>query len=229
MSDQPAICRIFEDDQILAVNKPAGIGTQAPRQFDSLEARVRDYLSQSQPADAYCYLGVPHRIDRCVSGVVVFAKRKSAARRLSQQFERREVEKVYLALVAGHLQSPQGTWRDTMRKVPDEPRAELVSIDHPDAKQAILHYCAGAELADRTQLEIRLETGRMHQIRLQCAAHGHAILGDKVYGSPVEFGPKIADERARPIALHAWRLTLEHPKRRERMTFQAELPGTWQA
>ena len=81
---------IFEDDQILLVNKPAGIGTQAPRQFDSLEARVREYLVSLEPEHTP-YLGIPHRIDRCVSGLVVFAKRKKAAQRLAKQFERREV------------------------------------------------------------------------------------------------------------------------------------------
>lgn len=219
---------LYEDDSLLVVSKPAGLGTQAPQQFDSLEARVRRYLTADiVPDDPSPYLGIPHRLDRCVSGVIVFAKRKKAAQRLSKQFERREVEKTYLALVAGRPDSPEGTWRDTMRKIPEEPRAELVSADHEDAKTAVLHYRVEQTQRLTTLLSIRLETGRMHQIRLQCSVRGYPILGDRLYGSELDFGPPVEHDRDRQIALHASSITVNHPRTREQMTFTAKTPSNW--
>ena len=217
---------IFEDDQILLVNKPAGIGTQAPRQFDSLEARVREYLVSCE-SEHTPYLGIPHRIDRCVSGIIVFAKRKKAAQRLAKQFERREVEKSYVALVSGHVAPESGTWTDTMRKIPEEPRGEIVPPDHEDAKQAVLHYEVTSRDESTAMLKISLETGRMHQIRIQCAARGHAILGDEMYGSQVAFGSPFENERDRQIALHAITLRIEHPRMREKLSFSAPKPANW--
>lgn len=218
---------IFEDDSILVTNKPAGIGTQAPRQFDSLEARVRAYLSLGCEPDYTPYLGIPHRIDRCVSGVVLFAKRKKAAQRLARQFERREVEKTYRATVHGKLPATEGTWEDVMRKVPEEPRSEMVTAGAPGAKRAVLHFQVLHAGAEHSQVEIQLETGRMHQIRLQCGHRGHAILGDAMYGSTVPFGPVVTHEREKHIALHAERLTVQHPRTREEMTFVAAFPASW--
>lgn len=211
---------IFEDDQILLVNKPAGIGTQAPRQFDSLEARVREYLVSLEP-EHIPYLGIPHRIDRCVSGLVVFAKRKKAAQRIAKQFERREIEKSYVALVSGEVVPDSGTWTDTMRKIPDEPRGEIVTATHEHAKEAVLHYEVVSRDDSMSKLKISLETGRMHQIRIQCSSRGHAILGDEMYGSKVTFGAPFETERDRQIALHAATLRIEHPRTRERISFSA--------
>lgn len=218
---------IFEDEYILVVNKPAGIGTQAPRPYDSLETRVRHYLEASSESVRKVYLGIPHRIDRCVSGAIVFAKRKKSAQRLAKQFERRQVDKRYVAIVIGAMSSPSGTWQDSMRKVPDQARAELVPADHEHAKSAILHYQVLNSGPTVSRLSIRLETGRMHQIRLQCGARGHAILGDALYGSETAFGKAFVHDRDRQIALHAEELTFEHPRSREQVSFTAPLPPAW--
>ena len=222
-----AIDVIYEDDHLLVVNKPAGLGTQAPKQFDSLEARTRLHLARADDCQDSPYLGIPHRLDRCVSGVIVFTKRKKSARRLSQQFEQRHVEKSYLALVTGTPEPEQGTWRDTVRKIPEQPRTEIVSADHPDAKTAVLHYRVDDSRDSTSRLTIQLETGRMHQIRLQCSVRGHPILGDRLYGSDVNFGPQVKHERDRQIALHAASIVIEHPRTRERVAFEAPVPGTW--
>lgn len=220
---------LFEDEDIIVVCKPAGLGTQAPRQFDSLEARVRAYLTEHTTSTPY--LGIPHRLDRCVSGTVVFAKKRKAAQRLSKQFELRTVTKTYLAIVAGRVKPSSGEWQDHVRKIPNEPRGEIVSetalSDYPDAKLAILTYEVLRSDEETSELSIQLETGRMHQIRLQTAARNHPVLGDQMYGSEVSFGPTPEHERERQIALHASELSFQHPRSRERMTFVSPLPRPW--
>lgn len=223
---------IFEDEQILVVTKPPGLATQAPREFDSLEARVRAYLlatsSQTSDSDRPPYLGIPHRLDRCASGIIVFAKRRKAAQRLSRQFEAREVGKVYLADVAGQVEPSSGDWRDYLRKIPDEPRGEVVATEHTEGKLAVLQFEVQARSESASRLRIRLETGRMHQIRIQCASRGFPVVGDVLYGSDRQFGPSVEHERDRQIALHAWQLTFLHPSVRETMTFESPLPEHWE-
>src|SRR5262245_14843825 len=107
-----ALTILFEDSSCLAVSKPAGLLTQAPLGIDSLEVQVKRYLAEQNESEGEVYLGVPHRIDRPVSGVVVLAKNRKAARRISEQFERRLVEKTYWALVDGDVQPDAGTWTD---------------------------------------------------------------------------------------------------------------------
>ncbi len=230
-SNDNGLSIIAEDQDVLVVCKPAGLGTQAPIKFDSLESRVRSYLAETCDSKTKAYLGIPHRLDRCVSGVVVFAKRRKAAQRLSQQFELRTVEKKYLAIVAGKLTEDSGEWRDYLRKIPDEPRGEVVNdserSEYPDAKLAILRYEVQKTTEQHSELNIELETGRMHQIRLQAAKRDLPVWGDVLYGSEVEFGNPPAHERDRQIALHAVQLTFDHPRSRDRVTFVAPLPSHW--
>ena len=218
---------LFEDDYVLLVNKPGGVATQAPRQFDSLEARVRNYLAQRARAGQEPYLGIPHRLDRCASGAIVFAKRIKAAQRLSRQFQRREVTKTYLALADHPPQPVSGIWRDYMRKVPCEPRAELVPSTAPDAKLAVLRYVSEPHTAEVWRIWIGLETGRMHQIRLQLATRGCPILGDMLYGSRQSFGPRAEHPRERWIGLHAAKLCFVHPRTRDPVHCEAPLPACW--
>ncbi len=222
---------LYENGPCLAVNKPAGLLTQAPRGVDSLEWRVKDYVRKVENRGENCYLGVPHRLDRPVSGVILFGKHSRATRRLSEQFEARQIEKMYRAVVAGHVEQNSGTWVDFMRKVPDKALAQIVSPIKPDAREAILHFIVlkRFEWGDKpvTLLEIRLETGRMHQIRLQCSTHGHPILGDATYGSEIPFGEHFDDERRREIALHSHSISFADPMTREPVSLTAPLPALW--
>lgn len=232
MTDAPGFEILLEDGPCLVVAKPAGIATQAPPQFDSLEARVRRFLAARDGKTGNFYLGVPHRLDRPVSGVAVLARHVRAARRLAEQFETRTVRKTYAAFVAcdvpsSELPSARGTWIDFVRKIPDKPQAEIVAEQCPAARRAVLHYLAHASGPGMTLLEIELETGRMHQIRVQAAARGLPILGDTLYGSDVDFGPTRSDGRERAIALHARSLTFEHPMTRQRITAVAPWPEYW--
>ncbi len=148
-----------------------------------MEVRLKTFLKQRDPLPYEIYLGVPHRLDRPASGAMVFATRLGPTRKLSKQFERREVQKVYWACVAGQLDPPAGTWRDHVRKVYGKPQAEVVPADHPEARLAVLHYRTLASAPWGSWLEIELETGRTHQVRIQAASRGYPLLGDFQYGS----------------------------------------------
>ena len=218
---------LHEDSACLVVSKPPGLLTQAPLGIDSLEFRIKRFLKERDAKPGGVYLGVPHRLDRPVSGVIAFAKNVRAARRISEQFEGRLVEKRYWALVSGEVQPEAGTWTDQLKKIDGEPRSVVVDHTDPEGKLAILHYQVVERAAGRTLLEIVLETGRTHQIRVQAASRGHPLLGDELYGSTGPFGPWHADERQRLIALHARSLKFRLPTTREYITCVAPLPDLW--
>jgi 23S rRNA pseudouridine1911/1915/1917 synthase len=229
----PPIDILYESGPCLAVAKPAGLLTQAPPGIDSLEKRIKAFLKERERKPGGVYLAVPHRLDRPVSGAMVFAKHVRAARRLSEQFEARSVRKIYWACVTGEVSPEVGTWTDLLRKIPQRALAEIVSADRllefPDARPAVLHYRVRARAAWGTWLEIELETGRMHQIRLQAASRGHAVLGDQMYGSNASFGEQFDDARLRSIALHARSLAFHHPMTHEPVQVLAPLPADWQS
>jgi len=225
MSTEP-LSLLFADPACLVVWKPPGVLTQAPAGIDSLEVRIRAFL-ESQSPGLPIYLGLPHRLDRPVSGALVMGLARRTTRKLADQFEARRVKKIYWACVHGHVQPESGTWRDWMRKIPDRPLSELLPADHADAREAILHYRVLGHCPRGTWLEIVLETGRMHQIRLQAASRGHAILGDELYASAEPFGEQFEDGRLRAIALHARELGFQHPVTREALHFTADLPAAW--
>lgn len=218
---------LAEEGPCLVVCKPPGLPTQAPPGIDSLEARIKRFLKVRDSKPGRVYLGVPHRLDRPASGAMVFAKHVRAARRIAQQFESRRVEKVYWALVEGHVRPQAGTWRDHLRKIPDIAQAEVVSGEHPEARAAVMHYRTVERAGGWSWLEIRLETGRMHQIRVQCSSRGHPLLGDELYGGTVPFGEQYEDSRLRAIALHSRVLAFDHPMTHLPMTFVAPLPDAW--
>lgn len=224
----PTIDVLYEEGPCLVINKPGGILTQAVPGVDSIEVRLKAFLKQREGrVDGDVYLGVPHRLDRPVSGAMVFGRNIRATRRIAEQFEGRMVEKVYWAIAEGVVSEDAGIWRDFTRKVPDEPRAEIVDRQHPDARLAVLNYRVLERFENATWIEIQLETGRMHQIRLQLAARGHPVVGDFQYGSTRAFGPQTEDLRARWIALHARVLAFRHPMTRDDVRVTAPLSDAW--
>lgn len=218
---------LYEDNHCLAVAKPAPLLTQAPPGLPSLEAQARVYLKERYHKPGHVYLGIPHRLDRPVSGVVLFARSTKAARRLHEQFQQRQVRKTYWAAVEGTVAPAEGIWEDWLLKVAAEARAEAVASGTPGARLARLRYRRLAVAAGVSLLEIDLQTGRMHQIRVQAASRGWPVVGDALYGARLPFGETAASPRDRIIALHAQRLTFLHPIRYEPLTVEAPLPDAW--
>jgi 23S rRNA pseudouridine1911/1915/1917 synthase len=218
---------LLEDNHCIAVAKPAPLLTQAPPGVPSLEALVKSYLKEKHHKPGNVYLGVPHRLDRPVSGVVLFARNSKAAARLAEQFHKRQVTKVYWGLVEGRLQEHEGTWEDWLVKVQAESRAEPATESTPGARHCRMGYRVLERLPTATLVEFLPETGRMHQIRVQAALRGHPILGDALYGAAQPFGPPAESPRDRVIALHGRSLTFLHPLSYQPTTVTAPLPAAF--
>lgn len=212
---------LFEDNHCLAVAKPAGVPSA---HFDgtvqTLDRAAKDYLKRKYAKPGNVFLGIVHRLDKPTSGVLLFARTTKAAARLSEQFRAGAIEKIYWAVVERGPDAPAGTLLDWLRKDEDAGRVEVVSPDQPGAKRAVVHYAVTASAKQLCRLELRPQTGRTHQLRVQLASRGWPIVGDFQYGSEVPF--------AGQIALHAARLTFLHPTRHEPITVSAEPPRIWQ-
>jgi len=219
---------LFEDNHCLAVAKPAPFLTQGvPPGIPTLESLAKKYLKERYSKPGNVYLGIPHRLDRPVSGVVLFARNTKAAQRLAEQFQKHQVVKTYLAAVEGKVEPEQGRWEDWLLKLPEDARSKRVSAEDPGARHAVLEYRRMASAPGVTLLEIQPRTGRMHQIRVQAAERGWPVLGDVQYGAKLLFGPVASLPRDRVIALHARSLVFLHPIRFEPITVVAPLPDYW--
>ncbi len=211
---------LYLDNHLLVVSKPAGMLSQGDRTGDlDLVSWAKAYLKERFDKPGNVFVGLVHRLDRPTSGVVVLARTSKAAGRLSDQFRRRSPDKRYLAVVQGHL-GERGEAVDGVVKQ-EGGGVRVVAPNHPGAQRAALRWRTLAADDRQSLVEVELLTGRKHQIRAQLAARAAPVLGDFRYGEPVPF----ADGRG--IALHAWRLTVEHPTRREPMTFSAPPPPSW--
>jgi 23S rRNA pseudouridine1911/1915/1917 synthase len=219
---------LFEDHHLLVVNKPAPLLTQAPEGVPSLEAMAKAYIKVKYAKPAGVYLGIPHRLDRPVSGVVSFARNTKAAQRVHAQFQNHQVRKVYWAAVEGEVTPDAGVWEDWVRKVTEEAKVVKAAEGEPGAKRAMLEYRVLQRLAGGTLLEFAPLTGRMHQLRVQAAWRGHPVFGDVQYGGTRPFGPAWDVPRDKVIALHARQLSLTHPFTAAPLTFVAPLPDYWE-
>ena len=210
-----AVPVLYEDNHLLAVVKPANMPVMADASGDlDLLTALKQYIAEAYHKPGAVYLGLVHRLDRPVGGVMVFARTSKAASRLSQAFAAHETEKRYLAVVEGDLTGPREL-TDCLLKDERTGMVRVVPPDAPGAKEARLLTAPLARRQGTTLCEVRLYTGRAHQIRVQHAHAGLPLWGDNRYG------------RGRPgeqIALFARQLTVPHPTRREPMTFSA-LPG----
>ena len=219
---------LYEDPHLLIVNKSAPLLTQAPSGVPSLEAAAKAYIKEKYAKPAGVYLGIPHRLDRPVSGVVCFARNTKAAQRVHAQFADHKVRTGYWALVEGAVSPDAGVWDDWVRKLAEESRVERAKEGEPGAKLAMLEYRVLRTLTGVTLVELSPLTGRMHQLRVQSAWRGHPVLGDAQYGSTRAFGPAADQARDRVIALHARRLTITHPFTKQELTVEAPVPDYWQ-
>jgi 23S rRNA pseudouridine1911/1915/1917 synthase len=199
---------LYDDNHLLGVVKPAGMPTQAGRPGEPCLLEVaREWVRERYAKPGRVFLGLVHRLDRPVAGVVVFARTSKAAGRLSQQLRARTVTKIYRALVCGCPEPTEGLLVHHVQVRPDG-RVVLHDAPAPDRKEARLRYRV-LRAGSPSLLEVRLETGRKHQIRMQLARYGHPIVGDARYGSTAPFMPGA-------IALVAWRIIVTHPTQPDR-------------
>ena len=196
---------LYEDNHLLVVEKKVGVlsqsdGTNTPDMLTIL----KEYIKEKYNKPGNVYLGLVHRLDKNVGGVMVFAKTSKAARRLSEGIRNREFKKTYLAICEGILKG-EGEYIDYLKRV--EYRSEI--SNNKEGKLAILSYKALSRKNNDTLVKINLETGRHHQIRVQFSYHNHPLLGDEKYGS----------KGAYPLALFAYKLEFTHPTTKEKLSF----------
>ena len=244
MSEQAATPELlYQSSKFVVVNKPGGVLTQGPPGIDSMEVRMRRWarsqaailsnesVDSTPPTNAsnttQSFIGVPHRLDRPVSGAIVFALDKPTTQLLCRQFQDRNVGKRYWALVEGKSIPKNAQLSDYLRKIPGEARSETCDQDAEKAQYALLKYRVIQPVGNFTWVEIELETGRTHQIRLQFGSRGMPIIGDRLYGATTDFGEVDPDERKRPIALHARHLRVTDPESKKLLRIDAPLPSVW--
>jgi 23S rRNA pseudouridine1911/1915/1917 synthase len=216
----PPLEILYEDNHCLAINKPAGcLSTHYEGKEETLDRAVKAYLKEKYNKPGNVFLGVVHRLDRLVSGVLLFARTSKAAARLAQQFREGSIEKVYWAVVEGEWGPLAGSLEDWLRKDEQAGRVEVVEPRSEGARQALLHFQRRAVYNGLSWLELRPQTGRTHQLRVQLAHRSCPIYGDARYGGVHTFG--------KAVALHARSLTFLHPIRYEPITLTAEVPRPW--
>ena len=212
---------IFIDNHLIAVTKPVGLLTQPDRNTDeSLIDQTRQWIKEKYNKPNNIFLGLVHRLDRNVSGVVLFARTSKAASRLSKQFREGTPKKHYRAIVLGKLKEEHTTLVHYLRKEKSL-RATVFPRETPTAKRSELSYEVINALENKSLLEVSLSTGRFHQIRAQMAFIGHPIIGDVKYGAPEPLPNQ-------EIALYAHKLVFSHPVSNEEITLTAPEPKTWE-
>jgi len=205
---------IFEDNHLLVINKPAGLLSQEDHtgRPDALSL-CKEYIRKRYNKPGNVFLGLLHRLDLPVSGVMVFAKTSKAASRISEQIRSRKVRKRYRAAVHGNP-PPNGVLEHHLEKDREKNMVRVVGRPTRKSKVAKLSFNTIFSSDTLTLVDVNLETGRAHQIRVQFAEIGSPIWGDKRYGK----------KEPGHIALHAYSFRLEHPTTKEKITFSAELP-----
>ena len=213
---------LYEDNHCLAVEKQAGqlIAEDATGDV-TLSEMAKAYLAEKYNKPGNVYLGVVHRLDRPVSGIVLFTRTSKAAARLAKQFREKTVRKTYFAWVQGNPERDSEMLEDWLLRSTNRNVTRVSREGVDGAKLAQLTYSVRRRSGDRTLLEIELHTGRHHQIRVQLSSRGWPILGDVKYG-----GPKCDNPKA--LALHAASLSFEHPTTKERIELSADLPAIWE-
>jgi 23S rRNA pseudouridine1911/1915/1917 synthase len=211
---------LYEDNHILAVNKPAMLATMGVAEdVPSLLNDAKEFLKRKYQKPGNVYVGIVSRLDGPVTGVVLLAKTSKAAARLSEAFRTRKVRKAYLAAVEGRPAERAATLEHYLRKDERHRKVHATHAGAEGAQLARLSYRTLRSEGEVSLLEVELETGRKHQIRVQLSKSGHAIVGDRKYGSLRPF--------PQGIALHAALLELEHPVRHTPLTIEAPLPTSW--
>lgn len=209
---------IYEDNQIIVVEKPENIPSQGDKTGDiDMLTIVKKYIKEKYNKPGEVYLGLIHRLDRPVGGVMVFARTSKAASRLSEQVRNKTLKKTYIAVVDGRIEQKEGILEDYLYKDERNNLSKVVDKNKKNAKYAKLEYQVldYDEKRDLTTVKINLHTGRHHQIRVQFANFGHGLFGDQKYGTR---------GKGKQIRLWAYELELEHPVKHGKMKFRSIPP-----
>lgn len=216
----PKLKVLYEDNHLLAVAKPPGIATMGvPAGKLSLLDVAKEYIKQKYDKPGNVYLGIVSRLDAPVTGVLVMARTSKAAGRLTEQFRSGTVDKTYWAVVEGTPSFSEDTCVDWVRKDERHRKMHIAAASNPEAKEARLSYRVLQPVSSGTLLEVRLETGRKHQIRLQLSSRQLPIHGDRKYGASQTF--------KEGIALHSRFIRFQHPVLKTEIELTAELPNSW--
>lgn len=203
---------IYEDNHIIVVEKKPNIPVQEDESKDlDLLSIIKKYLKEKYKKPGNVYLGLVHRLDRPVGGVMVFAKTSKAASRLSEQIRNKEFKKFYYAVVLGKLED-KGTFKDKLLK---DTKTNIVTVN-PKGKESILNYEVVSYKDNMSLVKIDLVTGRSHQIRVQFSSRNHPLYGDQKYNSNSKVGEQ--------IALFSNSITFRHPTSKESLTFSIDIP-----
>ena len=214
---------IYEDNHIIVVEKKPNIPSQSDKTGDiDMLTIVKEYIKEKYNKPGNVYLGLVHRLDRPVGGIMIFARTSKSASRLSNQVREKIFKKEYLAVVDGKPEPKSGTLEDYLYKDERNNISKVAKKEKKNAKLAKLDYelVKYNEIKNLSLLKINLHTGRHHQIRVQLSNFGHSIYGDQKYGKR---------GKGKQIALWAYKLTIEHPITKEKMEFvdEPEPNGTW--
>ena len=214
---------LYEDNHIIVVEKKPNIPSQSDKTGDiDMLTLVKNYIKEKYNKPGNVYIGLVHRLDRPVGGIMIFARTSKAASRLSNQVREKIFKKKYLAVVDGKFEKDQGTLEDYLYKDERHNMSKVVKKEKKNAKLAKLDYkvLKYNPVKDLSLVEVNLHTGRHHQIRVQLSNFGHSIFGDQKYGTR---------GKGKQIALWAYELTIVHPVTKEEMTFKdyPEPIGTW--
>ena len=214
---------LFEDNHVIVVEKMVNIPSQGDKTGDvDMLTIIKEYLKEKYNKPGNVYLGLVHRLDRPVGGVMVFAKTSKAAARLSEQVRVKDFQKKYLVVVNGKLENKKGTFEDYLLKNEKANMSRVVDEKTKNAKFASLDYevLKYNEEINLSVVKVNLHTGRHHQIRVQFSSRDHSIYGDQKYGGR---------GHGKQIALWAYSLSFLHPVTKERMEFKVlpEINGTW--
>lgn len=212
---------LYEDNHLLFVEKPVNIPVQEDQSQDQdLLSFLKEDIKTRYNKPGNVYLGLVHRLDRPVGGVMVFAKTSKAASRLSDTIRRNAMGKKYAAVVRGRPEKKAATLTDYLVKDHRKNQVYVANKNKKNAKKAVLDYEVIGEKNGLSLLSINLHTGRPHQIRVQLASRNHPLYGDQKYGSSV-------NKAGQQIALWSHNLTLEHPVRREEMSIKSNPPNEY--
>lgn len=208
---------LYEDNHLISVVKPSGVPVQEDSSGDEdLLNAVKDFLKKKNNKPGNVFLGMVHRLDRPVGGVMIFAKTSKAASRLSDQIRRGVWKKTYITVVDGVPEKKEDQLEDYLVKNNDTNTSKAVSKNTPGAKIAVLNYSVKSSKEKRSMLEIDLKTGRSHQIRVQLSSHKLPIVNDHKYNKIFE--------RGKDIALWSGTLEIIHPVTKETVTFSKDAP-----